>query len=109
MADDSERDRLLEEANRSYEEGAFEAAFAAFSQLADAGYAPAQAKLGDMCGKGWGVPKDDAEAVRWYRLAADQGDSDAQNELGSMYYWGRAVSQDDAEAVRWYRLAAEQG
>ncbi len=48
MADDSEHDRLLEEADRSYEEGDYEAAFAAFSQLADAGDAPAQTKLGDM-------------------------------------------------------------
>ncbi|MFB3150347.1 MAG: tetratricopeptide repeat protein, partial [Alphaproteobacteria bacterium] len=100
MADDSERDRLLEEANRSYEEGDFEAAFAAFSQLADAGDAPAQTKLGDMYSDGQGVAQDDAEAVRWYRLAADQGDANAQFNLGVMYDHGRGVAQDDAEAVR---------
>ena len=52
---------------------------------------------------------DDAEAVRWYRLAAEQGDAIAQNNLGVMYRDGQGVPQDDAEAVRWYRLAAEQG
>ena len=56
-----------------------------------------------------GVPQDDAEAVRWYRLAAEQGHADAQSNLGVMYDTGRGVPQDDAEAVRWYRLAAEQG
>jgi TPR repeat protein len=28
-----------------------------------------------MYAKGRGVPKDDAEAIRWYRNAADQGDA----------------------------------
>ena len=27
---------------------------------------------------GRGVPKDDVQAVKWYRLAADQGNADAQ-------------------------------
>ena len=56
-----------------------------------------------------GVPQDDAEAVRWYRLAADQGRASAQNNLGGMYSNGRGVPQDAAEAARWYRLAADQG
>ena len=53
--------------------------------------------------------EDDAEAVRWYRLAADQGHAYAQNNLGAMYANGDGVPEDDAEAVRWYRLAADQG
>jgi len=62
-----------------------------------------------MYGAGEGVPEDDAEAVRWYRLAADQGQAGAQNSLGFMYANGQGVPQDYAEAVRWYQLAAEQG
>ena len=58
---------------------------------------------------GRGVPQDDAEAVRWYRLAAEQGDASAQYNLGVRYDDGLGVPLDDAEAVRWYRLAAEQG
>jgi TPR repeat protein len=58
---------------------------------------------------GEGVPQNDAEAVRWFRLAADQGNADAQLHLGFMYDTGRGVSQNDAEAVRWFRLAADQG
>ena len=58
---------------------------------------------------GEGVPQDDAEAVRWYRLAAGQGDASAQYHLGLMYDNGKGIPQDDAEAIRWYRLAAEQG
>ena len=64
---------------------------------------------GYMYYTGEGVPEDDTEAVRWFRLAADQGHALAQNNLGYMYANGEGVPEDDAEAVRWYRLAAEQG
>ena len=57
---------------------------------------------------GRGVPEDDAEAVRWYRLAAEQGEAAAQSNLGLMYEHGDGVPQDYVEAVRWYRLAADQ-
>ncbi len=73
------------------------------------GDARAQSRLGNMYHYGEGVPQDDAEAVRWSRLAAEQGDAWAQYNLGVMYTGGEGVPQDDAEAVRWYRLAAEQG
>ena len=62
-----------------------------------------------MYANGEGVPEDDAEAVRWLRLAADQGHADAQHNLGWMYANGEGVPEDDAEAARWYRLAADQG
>ena len=77
--------------------------------LAEQGDAQVQFNLGLMYAAGRGVPQDDAEAVRWYRLAAEQGNADAQYNLGFMYELGRGVPQDDAEAVRWWRLAAEQG
>ena len=40
---------------------------------AEQGDAAAQHTLGIMYANGLGVPQDDAEAVRWYRLAAEQG------------------------------------
>ncbi len=76
---------------------------------AEQGDADAQFILGVGYARGLGVPQDDAEAVRWYRLAAEQGDARAQSNLGSMYETGRGVPQDYVEATRWYRLAAEQG
>ena len=39
---------------------------------ADQGHALAQYAVGWLYERGRGVPEDDAEAVRWYRLAADQ-------------------------------------
>ena len=66
---------------------------------------------------GRGVPRNDREAVGWYRKAAEQGNALAQYSLGVMYANGPrfvclyrcGVARDDAEAVAWYRKAAEQG
>ena len=77
--------------------------------LAEAGDAEAQVTLGLAYSFGRGVPQDDVEAVRWYRLAADQGDAGGQVNVGLMYADGRGVPEDDMEAVRWIRMAADQG
>ena len=52
---------------------------------------------------------DDAEAVKWYLLAAQQGYADAQNDLGVMYENGKGIAEDAIKAVKWYRRAATQG
>ena len=52
------------------------------------------------------MPQDDAEAVRWYRLAAEQGHVSAQHNLGVMYSTGEGVPQDNIEAHMWLNLAA---
>ena len=77
--------------------------------LAEQGNAAAQFNLARLYVTGTGVPQDeaDAEAARWYRLAAAQGHAGAQHNLGLKYDTGIGVPEDDAEAVRWYRLAAE--
>ena len=76
---------------------------------AEHGYGPDQYTLGVMYANGIRVAEDDAEAVRWFRMAAEQGHASAQHNLGLLYAEGDGVPEDDAEAVRWYRLAAEQG
>ena len=76
---------------------------------AEQGDADAQYNLGFAYAVGRSVPRDDAEAVRWFRLAADQGLAEAQFILGFMYAEGRGVPQDDAEAARWHLPAATQG
>ena len=78
-------------------------------RLAEQGDADAQYNLGVMYDNGEGVPEDNAEAVKWYRMAAEQGHAGTQFMLGLMYAYGDGVPEDDAEAVKWYRMAAEQG
>ena len=71
--------------------------------------AAAQDSLGFMYATGAGVPENNAEAARWYHLAAVQGNAHAQFSLGFLYATGAGVPENNAEAVRWYRLAAAQG
>ena len=52
---------------------------------------------------------DDAEAVRWYRLAAEQGDATAQFNLGLMYDKGQGVLKDSVLAHMWYNIAGANG
>ena len=94
--------------------GDYSTALKEFLPLARQGNADAQFNLGNMYQNGEGVPQDDKEAARWYRLAAEQEDAGvaaaiAQLNLGIMYHEGLGVPQDDKEAARWYRLAAEGG
>ena len=57
-----------------------------------------------MCENGVRRPKDYAEAVKWYRLAADQGNLEAQFNLARMYLRGRGVPKDDPEERKWLDL-----
>jgi TPR repeat protein len=59
--------------------------------------------------RGDGVPRDYAEAAKWYRQAADQGHANSQYMLGSMHDRGDGMSPDYIRAVAWYRKAAENG
>ena len=45
--------------------------------------------------------KDEAEAWRWYRLAAGQGHAEAQGALGAMYALGVGVLKDSVLAHMW--------
>jgi hypothetical protein len=59
--------------------------------------------------QGYGVQKDLARAVHWYKLAAAQGLSEAQYHLDILAERGRGVPRDFAEATKWYTRAADQG
>jgi hypothetical protein len=76
---------------------------------AESGLAFQQYRLAELYSEGEFVPKDDAEAMKWYREAAENGYAGAQYYVGRRYDQGRGVPQDDIEALKWYRKAAEQG
>ncbi len=75
---------------------------------AELGYANQQFMLGVAYEFGMLVPQDDAEAVRWYRLAAEQGSSSALFNLGAVYAAGQGVPQDDIRAYMWFNVAASR-
>ena len=45
------------------------------------------------------MPQDDAEAVKWFRLAADQGRADAQFNLGM--WLNLAASRASGATAKW--------
>ena len=55
------------------------------------------------------VPKDHAEAVKYFRKASEQGVGRAQFNLSVAYYTGDAVPKNVIEAYKWMRLSAAQG
>jgi len=89
--------------------GDYAIALREWEPLAKQGIAVAQNNLGTMYYNGEGIPKNDKEAVKWYRLSAEQGHASAQYYLGQLYDEGRGVPQNDKTAVKWWTLAAEQG
>lgn len=71
-------------------------------------HADVQFNLGVCYYNGDGVPKDYAEAVKWWHKAAEQNHSGAQTFLAGCYGSGYGVPKNEAEAIRWWRKAAEQ-
>ena len=56
-----------------------------------------------------GVAKDDAEALRLYRLAAKSGYALAFSDVGRLHWTGLGIGVDRAEAVRWFEQGADRG
>ena len=70
--------------------------------LAERGDVESQLVLASMYFDGQGVPRDEAEARKWFALAAERHDPRGQYALGVM-------ARDPVESARWHALAAEQG
>lgn len=73
------------------------------------GDAESQTELARMYEEGNGVKQSDAEAIKWYTLAAEQGDKVAQNNLAVFYEMGIGVEKDEKKAFDLYLKSAEQG
>ncbi len=98
----------LGDALDAYESGDYATTLRLFQPLAERGDAAAQYGLGVMYRNGQGVPQDDAEAVKWYRLAAEQDFAGAQASLGGMYSQGHGVPPDVVLSYMWLNLAASR-
>jgi TPR repeat protein len=72
---------------------------------AEAGDREAQFRVGSAYDSGVGVPRDGAEAMKWYLRAAEAGHAEAQNSVGS----GLQAEKRYGEARIWYERAAAQG
>lgn len=93
----------------AYERGDFGHAYQIWLPLAEAGDSDAQFGVGVILDNGQGVSENDAEAAKWYRLAAERGNPDAQFNLALLYDSGKGIEQNKEEAAFWYRKAAVTG
>lgn len=51
----------------------------------------------------------DAQAAKYFQLAADQGIGDGQCALGQLYAAGKGLPKDSISAYEWILLASEHG
>jgi TPR repeat protein len=82
---------------------------ATLRRFAEQGNAAVMHRLGHMYARGQGVPRDAAEAVRWYRQAASAGNAASMTELAMMLFEGRGAPADSVEGLRLLRQAADSG
>lgn len=73
------------------------------------GILDAQALLGQILLDGQGIERDQALALRWFRIAAEGGHVMARNMLGRCLEHGWGCEANATAAAREYRQAAEAG
>ena len=83
--------------------------FKTYKARAEQGNANAQGWVGYYYNNGFGVARDQVQAVYWFSKAAAQGDSYSQYILGLRYARGDGVAKDCVQAVALWRKAADQG
>jgi len=100
---------ILKKAEEFVKQGQVVKALPLYLQLAEQGNADAQFHVGLIYAKGQGIPKDEKQAVDWFRKAAEQGHREAQTKLGYMYATGKGVAHSYISAIYWCYKAAKQG
>ena len=76
---------------------------------AEAGDPAAQTLAAEILSRGLGVARDEAEAAKWYQLAAEQGVPEAQFQYALLLLDGRFVNRDVQGAYALMQAAAEAG
>lgn len=94
-----------DQAEKEFARGNLIVALSLWRKAADQGYAPAQARLGDMFDKA----EDDKDAFEWYQKSAAQGNAAGEFGLGQMYLKGEGVAKDTEKAFTYISKAAEKG
>ena len=95
---------LMDKGDAAYRLGDLASAMQWYREAAQAGFAPAQAKLAfvlDYSGQ-------NEEATAWFAKAAEQGNAEGQFGLARMLAAGAGIARDPAQALRWMKAAADQ-
>ena len=65
--------------------------------------------LADMLYSGIVYPKNQAEAIEWYKISANNHNALSQFVLGVAYRDGIGVQKDSNEAIKWFTMASNHG
>jgi TPR repeat protein len=109
------RNYRFEAGVRALKTGDYATTLRELKPLAYLGDTPSQYVLGEMYAFGFGVQKDDSEAIHWFRRAAlfTQKGIDpaapAEFSVSKAYAVGIGVRADANESLKWLQLAAAGG
>ncbi|MBU1213304.1 MAG: sel1 repeat family protein [Alphaproteobacteria bacterium] len=93
----------------AFDQGRYLTALKLAEAAAAKGDPAAHTLIGRIYGEGFGVPQDEAAAVKWYTRGAELGDVNAMFALGLIAAEGRGVEKDRAAAAKMFEEAARKG
>jgi len=91
--------------DKAFSRGDVAGAMQSYRKAAEAGYAPAQAKLGFILDQA----EENKEAALWFAKAAAQGSADGRFGLGQLTLRGEGVPRDENRGIALLKEAAEGG
>lgn len=109
QAQQSQLEQELEQGRAAMRSNDWATAMRVLSPLASQGEMEAQCLVALLHHKGYGVPQDFTEGVRWYTRSALQGWPDALFMLAETYYKGEGVPEDLQKAADLFLLCAITG
>lgn len=99
-------DTINAQGDNAYDRKDYAEAMRLYRQAASMGNATAEANMGFLYAKGYGVPQDYAQSVHWYLMAAKKGQREAQHNLALKYWHGQGVARDETQARYWMQKSA---
>ena len=102
-------DAINQQGDNAYDRKDYAEAMRLYRQAAAMGNVTAEANIGFLYAKGYGVPQDYAQSVHWYLMAAEKGQPEAQHNLALKYWNGLGVAKDPTQARYWMQKSAAAG
>ncbi len=94
----------FQEAIQAYYAGDYDKALQEYQAIAEQGDARGEFGIGYMHHYGHGVPRNQIEAIKWFRQSASHGNIPARQYLGIMYQKGEGVEKDLVTSHMWHSL-----
>jgi TPR repeat protein len=94
-----------QDAVQAYANGRYDEALTEFRRLAAEGHVKSAYYVGLFYHNAFGVPRDNAEAAKWFLQAAQKNDAQSQYYMGLLTAKGDGVEKDPVAAHMWFSLS----